>query len=583
MGVILDANYTLWKDNKRQVMPAPVDPDTPNVDWWYNHVAQKVATIKQAGFTAVQLPPFCKTQGGSANDADGYGLFDPYDIGSKNQSYSVPTRFGTAEQLRRCIAILHANGIQVYGDVVLHQYDGGNNREYKYLGSDGKTLNGRFPKTASCFAGPPPGVMADPVFDPQGNFAFGDLVSFVNSKPPDYMASGTIDATDWLIRTTGIDGIRVDDVKGLNVDFCRRFLNSKSVANVFAYGELFDGNPDTLSSWVFNCMEGRAGVIDFTLKFNLQNMANNANNWWMGQLDNIGYCQRDSAHALTFVESRDTDTSPGEQVIWNKALAYAIMLTFPGYPKVYWKDWSDDPNCYNLKEVIENLIWIHEHLANGNKVTRWGNDPQVYVHERLGWAGLPGCLCGFNNDRWNTHTVTVQTAWYPNTRLHEFTGHYNTDIWTDSGSRATFTLPPNNNGLGYLVFGPWPGGPDNAYTALKTKQVFFGASDLDTPPILKEPGIAGSIYCQQSIPITCRLASLKADKDGTSIPSGTQVELDIKDPTGISHILTLGEESDTALYTPTHSGKHELRLSSAVPFPLAYELEVTYMGEGINA
>jgi hypothetical protein len=61
---------------------------------------------------------------------------------------------------------MHACGLDVYADVVLHQYYGGNNGTYKYLGADGKTQNGRFPKLPPCFVGPPPRVPVDPVANP---------------------------------------------------------------------------------------------------------------------------------------------------------------------------------------------------------------------------------------------------------------------------------------------------------------------------------------------------------------------------------------------------------------------------------
>jgi hypothetical protein len=52
-----------------------------------------------------------KTVFGSGTGADGYGPFDDYDIGSRNQKGLVPTRYGTHEQLPRCVAILRSRVI----------------------------------------------------------------------------------------------------------------------------------------------------------------------------------------------------------------------------------------------------------------------------------------------------------------------------------------------------------------------------------------------------------------------------------------------------------------------------------------
>ena len=282
MGVILHAHYRLMGLNGQKiVMPAPVDRNTPNASWWWDRLASQAVEFRRSGFSAVLLPPFCKTASGAAADADGYGLFDNYDIGSKNQFFNIPTRFGDRERLERMIGIMHACGLDIYADVVMHQYFGGDNGTYRYFGADGKTLDGRFPKQPSCFVGSPPRVPVDPVADPTGNFAFGDMVSYINSTPKDYMLSGAIDAADWLTRTLDLQGYRIDDVKGMAVEAVRRFLNSKSMAGRFAVGEYFDGNPSALHWWVWNSgMGGRSNVFDFTLHWTIQAMCNNNSRWW---------------------------------------------------------------------------------------------------------------------------------------------------------------------------------------------------------------------------------------------------------------------------------------------------------------
>jgi alpha-amylase len=159
--------------------------------------------------------------------------------------------------------------------------------------------------------------------------------------------------------------------------------------------------------------------------------------------------------AVTFLDSHDTDTSEGEQIIWNKALAVGIQMTWPGLPMSFYKDWSSDANCYNLKSTINNGLWIHKNLAQGEFVVRLDTDPQVFAMERMGYEDVPGCICFFNNDQWNEHTVTVQTKHGANIRLHEFSGNagYNADRWTDANGMLTVTIPRNNNGLSYLVYG----------------------------------------------------------------------------------------------------------------------------------
>ncbi|HXZ42850.1 MAG TPA: hypothetical protein VEG68_19080, partial [Terriglobales bacterium] len=89
MGVLLHAHYRLMGPNGQKiVMPAPVDKNTPHAPWWWDHLASQAGDFRRCGFSAVLLPPMCKTASGAAPDADGYGLYDNYDLGSKNQFFS---------------------------------------------------------------------------------------------------------------------------------------------------------------------------------------------------------------------------------------------------------------------------------------------------------------------------------------------------------------------------------------------------------------------------------------------------------------------------------------------------------------
>lgn len=568
MGVLLHAHYRQpGPKGQHIVMPAPVDGATPNAPWWWDRLAAQAADLRRAGFSAVLLPPVCKTASGAAPDADGYGLFDNYDIGSRDQYFSVPTRFGDRPRLQRMIAIMHACGLDVYADVVMHQYYGGDNGRYEYLGADGKTRNGRFPKHPSCFVGVPPRVPVDPVANPEGNFSFGDMVAYVNSTPKGYMLEGAIDAADWLTRSLDLQGYRVDDVKGMNVGAVHHFLTSKSMATRFAVAEYFDGNPGALHWWVWQSgMGGRCQVFDLTLHWAIAGMCNNTSRWNMAQLQNAGYCSIDPFNAVTFVDNPDTDLSYGENVIWNKLLGYAVILTFPGYPSIYYKDYSPDPGCYGLKPWIDNLIWIHENLCFGPQVTRWA-DMQTYVHER---TGHPGLLVGLNNDQWNYHQRTVETSFAPGVQLHDYTGRH-PDIWTDHSGRATFTLPPNNNGQSYLCFSRTGYGQPFPLARRSTTQIFLGAVDLDIPPA--RPGgttRVGQIWCEAHTQVEAQL-----DLDRAIAGPAGKAGFRIIDASG--ETIVSGQHAGSG--NTRMNGWHAIEIrAEQLPSPSPFELTVTYTG-----
>lgn len=505
MGVQLAAMYRLIENGNRIVGGLT-----------YNQIAQKVQGLSKDGFSVIQFPPSCKTQSGAANDADGYGKFDDYDIGSKNQFYSIPTFFGSSDELRRAVAITHACGRQAYTDIVLHQYDGGNNGTYEYLGADGKTKNGRFPKTPTCWWSGESAdyVPVDPVFDSNGNFPFGNGAAYVNCIPKGYMSSNAILSGDWLLRTTGFDGFRVDDTKGMNVGFIRDYLTTRAMASRFAYGECFVGDPAELNAWVWNSgMNGRASTLDFTIHWHLQTVCDNNGNASDLISGDCAYFKVDPIHSVTFTDNADTDATDGQQIIANKGLAYWFILTSEGYPQVYYKDYSSDPGCYGLSKIINNLVWIHENLAFGTTTPRYG-DSRAIVYERTGY---PGLLCCGNWDTWNKKPLTVQTNFGPNVQLHDYTGHH-PDIWTDSQGRASFTIPSNaySNGVSFLCFSRV--GYAQAFSLPKrsTTQTFFGAVDLDIGQATGSSTLnVARIWCDAGTSIT-----LNPEGDSTGLTLG---------------------------------------------------------------
>ena len=110
MGVALIAwGRFVEADGSKVTVPAP--STSPGAPWLWDFIAGEAAALRRSGFSAIQLPPASKAQGGAGAGCDGYGVFDPRDLGSKPQQGSNPTRYGSADSLRRAVACCHAAGI----------------------------------------------------------------------------------------------------------------------------------------------------------------------------------------------------------------------------------------------------------------------------------------------------------------------------------------------------------------------------------------------------------------------------------------------------------------------------------------
>jgi hypothetical protein len=572
MGVLLQGFFKLPPND---ALPSPADGNA-TIPWWWDHLAAQANAFSHAGFTAIWLPPVLKTASGATPGADGYGPFDDYDIGSRQQKGSLPTRFGSREQLQRCAAILRANGLDIYLDMVEHQRIGDTTPfVFRYPGANATPGIGRFPKNPDNFV---PQVPRDPdlggpVAD---DIAFGRELAPINAKPFHYVFDNLIAASDWLTRALDVQGYRVDDVKGISTDFLLPFLNSKAMNGKFAVGEFFDGNRLLVNGWIFNPkgMRGRPNAFDFPLKFLLNNVCNNPGRANMADLDHAGLVGISPLNAVTFVENHDTDLNSGEKIVTNKLLGYAYILTSEGYPCVYYRDYSTDKDCFGLKPQIDNLIWIHEMLAAGPSQQRW-KDFDVFAYERMGGAHL---LVGLNNDPGGGRTIHVDTGFGSNVALHDYTGH-SPDVVTGGDGSVTITVPQNINGLGYVCYSRAGQGRALPTTSHAVTQDFEGAADLDILPALNGKTVtAGQIWCAANSAVS---AVLTLDRTGWSAASKIDVSLLFPDQTNSTLTVTMNSPANAVLKTTTKAaGFYALQLTAtgmpaANPNP-AFKLSVTY-------
>jgi alpha-amylase len=197
-------------------------------------------------------------------------------------------------------------------------------------------------------------------------------------------------------------------------------------------------------------------------------------------------------------------------------------------------------------------------------------DNKVIVLNR---TGGPGLLSALNFDTWNARTITCNTSFGPGVDLHDYTGRH-PDIRTDSQGRAIFRIPSNafESGQSYLCFsragieGPVRR-PERA-----TKQVFFGARDLDIAPATSGTKVnAGRIWCAAGTPIKASL-SLQP-RDGMR---AEEVRFEIIGPSGLPLISGISE----ARVTTADKGWHLLRVATnaSATGSADYELSVDYFG-----
>ena len=102
-----------------------------NVSW--ADMTAKMPEIAEAGYDSLWVPNPAK--GESGGYSVGYDLFDPFDLGDKNQKGTTATLYGTKAQLLQMVQTAHRFGIRVYFDNVM------NHRAFSIPGNSGTPTN----------------------------------------------------------------------------------------------------------------------------------------------------------------------------------------------------------------------------------------------------------------------------------------------------------------------------------------------------------------------------------------------------------------------------------------------------------
>lgn len=84
----------------------------------WNEIRTRLPEIIMYGYGVIWLPPPSKGCDGQADP--GYAVYDRFDLGDKNQRGSIPTRYGTKEELVKLTKEIHRYGAKVIFDIIMN-------------------------------------------------------------------------------------------------------------------------------------------------------------------------------------------------------------------------------------------------------------------------------------------------------------------------------------------------------------------------------------------------------------------------------------------------------------------------------
>lgn len=398
--------------------------DVPAGGIWWNTIGTKVQEWSNAGIDAIWLPPASKAQNGTFSM--GYDPFDYFDLGEYNQMGSVETRFGSRTELTNMINSAHQNGLSVIADIVINHNSGGASESNPYTGgntwTDFNPLSGKFYRSASDFH--PNNIHSN------DSGAFGGFADLCHDQTyvQGWLWKNTNSVAKYYRDVIGFDGWRFDYVKGYAPWVVKSW---DTEVGGFAVGEYWDSNVSTLDWWI---TQSQASAFDFACYYKMRDafVGNNLN-----ALNDNMLWKQNASKAVTFVANHDTD-----EIVNNKILAYAYILTHEGYPTIFYRDYEEWLN----KERLNNLIWIHNTLAGGTTNILYVDNDE-YVARRNGYnnAGLVVYINNSNSwkERW------IETNW-SNTVIKDYTGFSSWEPITQSGKWVKIQVPPKS----YSVWAP---------------------------------------------------------------------------------------------------------------------------------
>ncbi len=405
---------------------------------WYPTMQGKAASLRNIaggyGINRIWFPVPQKSASGGYSM--GYDPFDYYDLGSYTQNGGPGTHFGTQAQLKSAIAAFKAQGISCLADIVLNHRSGGQGEYNPYTTTSTYTdfslvASGQCRWHWDSFH-PNYQEVSD-----EGTFGGYPDICYVNAPPYNDMKTWL----NWLKSSAnaGFDGWRYDYVKGYHA-WVVHDMNAATSPS-FSVGEYWDSNTANIDGWV---NAANSSAFDFALYYTMQTFCNDTSGG--GNVASVldptkSYAAKNPTRAVTFCANHDTD-----QIVSDKMLAYAIIMTYQGYPCIFWEDYYN----YGLAtgggsgsgwgNGINQLVWCREKLAAGgpNIQILKSNDPQCLIYGSYGYSSSsPGYIVVVNTNpsNWKGYTVTTGNGYLKNQTLKPY-------AWSSTVSGQN--VQPNN-------------------------------------------------------------------------------------------------------------------------------------------
>ncbi|MEL7330170.1 MAG: alpha-amylase [Cyanobacteria bacterium J06559_1] len=281
----------------------------------------------------------------------------------------------------------------------------------------------------------------------------------------------------WLLDTTGIDGLRIDGTKHIPAGFIQRWLQQlqhyhrthkaqtqnqtqnqtqDQTDSLFIMGDYWSNRINDLH-WYIAKSGGQLSLFDVPLHYNFHFASRQGSYYDLRNILKDTLMQDQPSLAVTFVENHNSQplqllASP--VAAWFKPLAYAlILLRQEGYPCVFAGDYygatysdkaSDDPvaeakvtvKLPSYRWILDRLLFARSHCAYGEQQDYFER-PNLIGWTRLGNAAHPQAMAVvMSNDVGGAQWMFVGKH---NRQFVDITQHQSKPVWSDHKGWGRFT------------------------------------------------------------------------------------------------------------------------------------------------
>ena len=461
----------------------------------WNEFTERCSYLKSLGFTAVWFPPATKCVLGK--EGRGYDVYDSYDLGEFDQKGGVATRYGTREEYLLAIDRAHELGMSVYADIVMNHRMGGDEMEavtvhqvkeenrnerigepfeakaftqFTFPGRNGKYS--QFVWNYTCFNGidcvQKDGEELKGIFKIHNEFGedwnqtvsreFGNydylMGANVEYRNP-YVAGEMKKWIKWYLETTNADGLRLDAVKHISVDFLQEwiaYVKTELKPDCFILGEFWKDEAEKISHFSDQIRE-MISCFDVPLHYNFFTASEKGKDYNLSEILTGSFLEKKPVFSVSFVENHDTQQLQSlESTVqdWFKPLAYAVILLMEeAYPCVFYPDlfgaeYTDLKEGKEVKiimpkvEILPQLLEARQKFAYGEQINYFDH-PNCIAWMRKGDNDHAGCIVILSNSDEGCKDIELGKE-NANSVYKDFTDQSDHEIRTDENGKARFTV-----------------------------------------------------------------------------------------------------------------------------------------------